>query len=78
LNWLLLACGAGAGIYVWVYGGKDVKFSAVLIAIAYAAILIHGLFLNPREELRKHKLEYIGFAAIFAFWLLLTVAVFVR
>ena len=42
------------------------------------AILIQGLVFKPREELRKRKLEYIGFAVMLAFWLLLTAAVFVK
>ena len=76
LNWLLLVWGALAGILVWIFGKKDVKLGAVLVTTAYAAILVRGLFLEPKDELRKRKFEYIGFAAIFAFWLLLTAASF--
>jgi hypothetical protein len=76
LNWLFLLWGLLASVYVWVRGKEDLRLSAVLVATAYSAILIHGLFFKPREELRKRKLEYIGFATIFVFWLLLTAATF--
>jgi prepilin signal peptidase PulO-like enzyme (type II secretory pathway) len=78
LSWLLLAWGVLAGVFVWIRGKENVKLSAVLVATSYSVILIHGLFFKPREELRKQRLEYIGFAIILAFWLLLTVSVFVK
>jgi hypothetical protein len=69
--------GLVAGVVAWL-GRKTEKLSAVLIVSAYAAILIHGLFFKPRDELRKRKLEYVGFATIFVFWLFLTYAVFAK
>ena len=77
LGWLLLIWGLVAGVVAWL-SRKTEKLSAVLIASAYAAILIHGLFLKPKDELRKRKLEYVGFATIFVFWLFLTYAVFAK
>jgi hypothetical protein len=72
LRWLLLIWGMTAWIAAWL-SRKTEKLSAVLIASAFCAILVHGLFFLPREELRKHRIEYMGFAVILAFWLFLTV-----
>ena len=77
LGWLLLIWGLVAGVVAWL-SRKTEKLSAVLIVSAYAAILIHGLFFKPKDELRKRKLEYVGFATIFVFWLFLTYAVFAK
>jgi hypothetical protein len=51
LGWLLLIWGLVAGVVAWI-SRKTVKLSAVLIVLAYSVILIHGLFLKPKEELR--------------------------
>ena len=72
LGWVLLA-----GAVVWI-SRRTEKLNAVLAASAYLAILIYGLFFKPKEELCKHKFEYVGFAAIFVFWLFLTFALFVK
>jgi hypothetical protein len=72
LGWVLLA-----GVVVWASRRAE-RLNAVLVASAYLAILIYGLFFRPKEELRKHKFEYVGFAAILLFWLFLTFALFVK
>jgi hypothetical protein len=77
LGWLLLIWGLAAGVAVWV-SKKNLKLSAVLTASAYLVILIHGLFFKSREELRKKRLVYVGFATMFGFWLLLTFAAFAK
>jgi len=77
LRWLVLILGLVAGVVAWA-SSKTVKLSAVLIVVAYSAILIHAFFSKPKEELRKDKLIYIGFATILVFWLFLTFAVFAK
>jgi predicted membrane protein len=77
LGWLLLIWGLVAGVVAWA-SRKTEKLSAVLIVSAYSAILIHGLFFKPKDELRKDRLIYLGFATILVFWLFLTYAVFVK
>ena len=77
VGWLLLAWCFAAGVVAWV-SKKTEKVSAVLIVSGYSAILVYGLFFRSREELRKAKVEYIGFAAVLVFWLFLSYAVFVK
>ncbi len=77
LGWILLIWAFVAGVVAWA-GRKTDKLSAMLIASAYMAILIYGLFFRPKEELRKHRFEYVGFATVLVFWLFLTYALFVK
>ena len=77
LSWLLLILGFVAGVVAWA-SKKTEKVSAVLIVLGYSAILIHGLFFKPKEELRRRRLEYVGFATSLVFWLFLTCAVFAK
>ena len=77
LGWLLLIWGFAAGVAVWL-SRRTEKLGAVLVASAYSVILIRGLFFKPKEELRRRRLEYVGFATILVFWIFLTYAVFAK
>ena len=77
LNWLLLMWGLVAGLVAWA-SKRTEKLGAVLLVSVYVAILMQGWFFRPREELRKERLVYIGFAVILVFWLLLTFALFAK
>jgi hypothetical protein len=72
LGWCLVA-----GVVSWV-DRKSGKLSAALMISGYSAILIYGLFFRSREEFRKARSEYLGFAAILAFLLFLFYVNFVR
>jgi hypothetical protein len=77
IGWLLLGWCLLVGAVVWV-SRKTEKVDAVLVASAYLTILIYGVFFRPKEELRKRRLEYFGFAIMLVFWLFLTFALFAK
>jgi hypothetical protein len=74
---LLLIWSLVAGVIAWV-ARKTEKLSAVLLISMFSAVLIYGFFFKSREEFRKTKSEYLGFAAILAFLLFLFYVNFVR
>jgi hypothetical protein len=77
LGWVLLVWGFAAGIVSWI-GRKTERISAILIVSAYLAVLIYGFFFQPREEFRKARFKYLGFAVILVFWSFLCFAAFSR
>jgi len=77
LGRLLLIWSLVAGVIAWV-DRKAGKLSAALMISGYSAILIYGLFFRSKEEFRKARSEYLGFAAVLAFLLFLFYVNYVR
>ena len=75
--WAVLIWGLVSGVASWVTRRTE-KLSAVLTVSCYSAVLVYGLFFKPKEELRKEKLLYIGFAVVLAFWSFLTYGLFAK
>ena len=75
--WAVLIWSLVSGVASWLTR-KTEKVSAILIVSCYSAILVYGLFFKPKEELRREKLQYVGFALVLAFWLFLTYAQYAK
>jgi len=75
--WLLLVWCFAAAVHAWT-GHKAQSVSAISIILAYAAILIYGLFFQSREEFREAGLKYVSLAMILVLWWVLLYAVFAK